>query len=118
MARHHLLGKEGEALAAKWLEEKGYTLLHKNWRHAHSEVDIIASKEQVLHFIEVKTRRNQKFGLPEESVDEKKIRTLFIASEAYQHQYPEWKRVQYNVLSVTIHPNNTVDYFFIEDIYL
>jgi putative endonuclease len=86
LATHHLLGKDGEALAAKWLQEKGYTILHTNWRHSYYEVDIIASKEEVLHFIEVKTRRNKKFGEPEESVDEKKIRNLLNASEEYQHQ--------------------------------
>jgi putative endonuclease len=112
------LGKGGEALAVKWLQEHGYALLHKNWRHSYYEVDIIASKEEVLHFIEVKTRSNKKFGEPEESVDEKKIRNLLIAGEAYQHQYPEWKRVQYDVLSITIHPNNEAGYYFIEDIYL
>jgi putative endonuclease len=118
LATHNLLGKEGEALAAKWLQEKGYNILYKNWRHSYYEVDIIAGKDQVLHFIEVKTRRNNNFGQPEESVDEKKIRNLLSASEEFQLQYPEWKRVQFNVLSITVHPNNTADYFFIEDIYL
>jgi putative endonuclease len=118
LATHNLLGKDGEAMAAKWLQEKGYIILHKNWRHSYYEVDIIASKENVLHFIEVKTRRNNKFGQPEESVDEKKIRNLLNAGAEYQHQYPEWKRVQYDVLSITIHPNNEAGYYFIEDIYL
>lgn len=118
MATHNLLGKDGEAMAVKWLQEKGYIILHKNWRHSYYEVDIIASKENVLHFIEVKTRRNNKFGQPEESVDEKKIRNLLHASEEYQHQYPEWKRVQYDVLSITIHTNDEAGYYFIEDIYL
>jgi putative endonuclease len=118
LARHNLLGKEGEDLAAKWLLERGFSMLQQNWRHSYYEVDIIASKEGILHFIEVKTRRNSKFGEPEESVDEKKIRNLMKAAEEYQYQYPEWKRVQYNVLSVTIHPKNTTTYFFIEDIYL
>ena len=39
MAQHNDLGKEGEALAAQWLVSKGYTLLHRNWRHAYHEID-------------------------------------------------------------------------------
>ncbi|MEO5593102.1 MAG: YraN family protein [Chitinophagaceae bacterium] len=118
MAKHNLLGAGGEALAAKWLEDKGFTLLHLNWRHSYYEVDIIASMENVLHFIEVKTRRNKKFGEPEESVDKKKIINLMKAGEEFQYQYPQWKRVQYDVLSISIQSGNAADYFFIEDVYL
>jgi len=118
LANHNLLGTDGEALAAKWLVEKGFILLHRNWRHSYYEVDIIASMENVLHFIEVKTRRNKKFGEPEESVDNKKIINLMKAGAAYQYLYPLWKRVQYDVLSISIQPNNNAAYFFIEDVYL
>jgi putative endonuclease len=118
LANHNLLGTEGEALAVKWLLDKGFTLLHQNWRHSYYEVDIIAAMGNVLHFIEVKTRRNKKFGEPEESVDNKKILNLMKAGEEYQYQYPLWKRVQYDVLSITIQPNSKADYFFIEDVYL
>lgn len=118
MAKHNVLGTEGEAIAVKWLTEKGFTLLHQNWRHSRYEVDIIAVINNVLHFIEVKTRRNKKFGEPEESVDAKKIMNLMKASEEFQYQFPQWKRVQYDVLSISFNPNGSVDYFFIEDIYV
>ena len=118
MAKHHLLGSEGEAMAVKWLQDKGFMLLHQNWRHSYYEVDIIASLENVLHFIEVKTRRSKKFGEPEESVNSKKISNLMKAGEQYQYQYPQWKRVQYDVLSITIQPDDAKEYFFIEDVYL
>ena len=118
MAKHNLLGAAGEAMAVKWLLAKGFTPLQQNWRHSYYEVDIIASMENVLHFIEVKTRRSKMFGEPEESVDNKKISNLMKAGEQYQYQYPQWKRVQYDVLSITIQPDDTADYFFIEDVYL
>ncbi len=118
MANQHVLGAEGEGLAAKWLVEKGFELLHRNWRFGHWEIDIIASLGPVLHFIEVKTRRNKKFGEPEESVDNKKIRNLMKAGEAFQYQYPQWKRVQYDVLSISIVTGNAAEYFFIEDVYV
>lgn len=54
MAWHNETGKTGEKLAADWLEKKGFTILEKNWRHKRLEVDIIAEKDNLLHFIEVK----------------------------------------------------------------
>ena len=68
MAWHNETGKTGEKLAADWLEKKGFTILEKNWRHKRLEVDIIAEKDNLLHFIEVKSRSSQNYGLPEESV--------------------------------------------------
>lgn len=118
MAKHQLTGNDGEEMAARWLQQKGFILLERNWRHSHYEVDIIASNENVLHFIEVKTRRSTTFGTPEESVDQKKIMNLLKASEEYQHQHPEWKRIQFDVLSITIDQQNSIEYFFIEDVYL
>ena len=118
MAKHNILGTEGEALAVKWLADRGFTVLHQNWRHSYYEVDVIAALGNVLHFIEVKTRRNKKFGEPEESVDNKKIANLMKAGEEFQYQFPQWKRVQYDVLSITIEPNGVANYFFIEDVYL
>jgi putative endonuclease len=118
LAKHHLLGKAGEALAAIWLQQKGYLLLHQNWRHGHCEVDLVVHLDGVLHFIEVKTRSSSLFGQPEESVTKKKMLTLLKASEAFQEAYPQWKRVQFDVLSITIGPNNIPVYFFIEDVYL
>jgi putative endonuclease len=118
LAKHNVLGSEGEALAAQWLQNRGFMLLHRNWRHSYYEVDIIAAMESVLHFIEVKTRRSKKFGEPEESVDKKKISNLMKAGAEFQYQFPAWKRVQYDVLSITIDPGGVAGYFFIEDVYL
>jgi putative endonuclease len=118
MASHNDLGKNGEALAITWLINNGYKMLHQNWRHSHFEVDIIAHKNQTLHFIEVKARRSRQFGHPEESVGKKKIQNLMHAVEEFLYQFPEWKRVQYNVLSITLKKNEEAEYFFIEDVYL
>lgn len=118
MAEHNLTGNMGEAMAANYFLEKGYSILHRNWRHVHWEIDIIAEKETVLHFIEVKTKRTRRFGYPEEKVNKKKMQNLMDAAEAYLHQYPGWKRIQFNILSITILPNQPVEYFFIEDVYI
>ena len=118
MAHHNQTGIIGEQKAAEWLAKKGFQILHRNWRFSHWEVDIIASLENTLHFIEIKTRRTQKFGHPEEDVTKKKIENLINASEEYLQLFPEWKRIQFDILSITLLNNQPEEYFFIEDVYI
>ena len=118
MATHNQTGNKGELLAADYFIKNGYKIIYQNWRHKHWEIDIIASKNSMLHFIEVKTRTSLKFGHPEEAVDKKKIRFLINASEEFLYQYPKWQRIQFDILSINIKDENIVDYFLIEDIYL
>lgn len=117
MALHNELGKAGEQLAAGYLIAQGFSILYMNWRHYRHEIDIIAVKERVLHFIEVKTRRSIRFGLPEADVDARKLRCLIQAGEEFLLRHPGWKRIQFDVLSITI-CNDTAEYFLIEDVYL
>ena len=58
------VGKIGEDLAAKFLEEKGYNIIERNYRFGHGELDIIAEKNNMLIFIEVKTKKHGDFGDP------------------------------------------------------
>ena len=58
------VGKIGEDLAAKFLEEKGYNIIERNYRFGHGELDIIAEKDNILIFIEVKTKKHGDFGDP------------------------------------------------------
>jgi putative endonuclease len=118
MARHIRLGKDGEQMAERHLIEKGYVILHRNWRHSHYEIDIIALKGRVLHFVEVKIRSSKIFGLPEEAVTKKKFRFLQNAADEFLFQHPQYRHVQYDVLAITIFKDQPVDYFLIEDVYL
>ncbi len=118
MAAHNETGKEGEKLAIKYFTERGYKILHQNWRHRHWEIDIIACKNDMLHFIEVKCRTSEKYGFPEESVSLKKIRNLIDASVEFLYRHLEWKRVQFDILSVSIINNGEPEYFLIEDVYI
>jgi putative endonuclease len=118
MAKHNDTGKKGETLAATWFTEKGYTIIHTNWRHKNLEVDIIASKSNMLHFIEVKAVTSLQYGNPEEKITEKKIKNLINASEEYLYQNPQWQRIQFDVLSITMIKDKAVEYFLIEDVYL
>ena len=118
MAKHNHTGKTGESLGAAYLQNNGYLVLEKNWRHRRWEVDIIAVKNNTLHFIEIKTRRTKKFGLPEEKVGRKKIENLINAAEQYLYLHPQWKRIQFDILSILMAAGENVSYFFIEDVYL
>lgn len=70
------LGSYGEDLAERFLINKGYKILQRNFRCRLGELDIIALDGAILVFIEVKTRRNQKFGLPCEAVTSEKFRHI------------------------------------------
>ncbi len=111
------LGRRGESLAAQWLEQRGFSILHRNWRHGHCELDLVAAKDGRLHFVEVKSRTNHLFGKPEESVDHKKLERLMSAAAGYLEQYPDWIQVQYDVLGLVFGANGTVSFFLVEDVY-
>lgn|SRR5688572_17980528 len=116
--QHHDTGKKGEDMAVDYLQQQKFIILHRNWRHARYEIDVIASRDNVLHIIEVKTRTNLLFGHPEESVSKKKINNMLLSAKAFMYQYPQWRQVQYNILSITLLANQPPDFFFIEDVYL
>ena len=117
MALHNQLGRTGEQLAEKYLTDLGYSILFRNWRHWRYEIDLVAIKNDILHFIEVKTRTSGKFGLPEESVDRRKLRSLINAAEQFMQLHPQYKRLQFDVLSINM-VGDKVEYFLIEDVYL
>jgi len=118
MAKHNHTGKLGETLATQYFLNRGYTILHTNWRSGHWEIDIIAEKDRVLHFIEVKCRRSLRFGHPEESVSKKKILNLMNAAEAYCQINETPDRKQFDVLAITLLDQNNPGYFLIEDVYV
>ena len=95
------LGERGEALAWGFLKREGYDILEKNFRTRFGEIDIIAEKAGTLVFLEVKTRRNTRFGLPEEAVDWKKRQKLGRMAEAFlQNKRLENRPARFDILSV------------------
>lgn len=96
------LGERGEALAWNFLRKHGYTLLEKNYRTRFGEIDVIASKESTLVFLEVKTRRNHHFGLPEEAIDWRKRGKIIRVAEAYlQSKRFDNREARFDILSIT-----------------
>jgi putative endonuclease len=118
MASHNDLGKIGEEMGAKWLTEKGYSILHRNWKYGQLEIDVIATRGEYLHFIEIKTRKHGGLGHPEDSVTRSKFKGLQRAANAFLFRYPGHTWIQYDVLAITLLPKNDCEYFLIEDVYL
>jgi len=78
------VGRNGEELAALYLSRNGYAILDHNWNlHRGCELDLVARKDGILHFIEVKTRSNGMRGNPKEAIDRKKMDNIFKALRAY-----------------------------------
>ena len=106
------VGDWGEALAAKYLREQGYVILTQNWRHGHGELDIVAQRAEILTIVEVRTRRNDKFGRGEESITLSKRLNLIKTSQAYvQMLVPLDTELQWqiDVIVIQLGPNNMIE---------
>lgn len=77
------LGDWGESVAAHRLEADGYRIVARNWRCAQGEIDLIAQTSEELVFVEVKTRRGQEMGSPEEALTPAKQKKLMQLAELY-----------------------------------
>jgi putative endonuclease len=99
--RRQRLGRWGEEAAAKYLQASGYAIVGRNVRLGHDEIDLIARKEDLLVFVEVKTRTSSSFAYPEDSVTMHKQTRMLAAAERYLDDHPEspesW---QFDVIAV------------------
>lgn len=95
-------GKIGEEEACRWLKEKDYCILQRNWRCRSGEVDIIAVREDVLIFVEVRSRSsNSGFGTPQESVDQRKMQQVRSTAAVYLQMSGEHTRqIRFDVIAV------------------
>ena len=118
MAIHNERGIEGEVRAAGFLRQMGFGIMERNWRFGRFEIDIIASREDVLHFIEVKTRHSDAYGFPEESVTRKKFANIKRAAEEFHFRNPEWREIQYDILSVSRRAGMKDEFVLFEDVFI
>ena len=101
MAEHLDIGKEGEELAARYLEEKKYTILERNWRYRHREIDIIASQEDKIIIVEVKVRKFIGRERLEEHINRKKQRHLISAANAFMLKRKLDRGVRFDIILLT-----------------
>jgi len=78
-----LIGKLGEDKATSFLINSGFEILDRNFRTRLGEIDIIATKSNIIYCIEVKTRSSIQFGLPSEAITAKKLRRMRLTAEIY-----------------------------------
>ena len=77
------LGRRGENIACSLLESMGHTILERNWRSGHLEIDIISYDAAGIHFVEVKTRRESVQAPPQENVDRRKQNRIAHAAQSF-----------------------------------
>lgn len=103
MYRRHRTGVEGEDIANRYLKMNNYTILDRNFSCRQGEIDIIA-KDNIMNeyvFIEVKTRKNDKYGEPVEAVDKKKQKHIVYATEYYVYKNElENAFIRFDVISI------------------
>jgi putative endonuclease len=106
------LGEAGELMALKFLEEKGYELVKRNFRFQRAEIDIIVKneKQKLVVFVEVKTRRNRKFGEPEESITQRKVDQVCKSAEGFLYKNPEFSSysARFDVISIMMEGNSEI----------
>jgi putative endonuclease len=100
------LGQRGEQYAAQYLTNHGYTVRTRNWRCPVGEIDLVTEKDGRLIFVEVRTRRSDRLGTPEESITPAKRAKLISAAQTYldgQGQADREWRIDVVAIEIGIH---------------
>ena len=108
MAAHIDFGKQGEEIAVKYLMDKGYEILERNWRNRHKEIDIIAKDGNELVVVEVKTRKSNDYGDPDFAVNKQKQRLLISAANSYIYSNNLDLDTRFDIISIIIKDGNPV----------
>lgn len=98
------IGFYGEDLSAKFLEKEGYSILEKNFNCSSGEIDIIAIKDEIISFIEVKSRFSNSFGNPKESVTCSKQGRIINVAKYYLHKKKLYNYyIRFDVIEINFH---------------
>ncbi len=108
-------GSSGERAATDFLRAAGYMICARNWRIGHYELDIVAERLGVLHFVEVKTRRKNSLTPPEAAITPHKFRSLSRAAECYLRTTGWTGEVQFDLVAVEVASDNRCEVRLIEN---
>lgn len=108
-------GRKAEAAAAVYLEMRGYKIIEQNFRRPRCEIDIVASKNDTIYFVEVKYRKNDDHGGGLEAITASKLRQMRFAAEIWV-QETKW-RGTYQLAAVELAGSNFDVLTFIDDVY-
>ena len=102
MLNRRAIGSEGEKKAILFLKKQGFRILKTNYMSKVGEIDIIATRTDLIAFIEVKTRQTDEYGHPEEAVNRKKMRRIIRAAKYYLIENNLYDKidVRFDVLSL------------------
>lgn len=109
MTQRYLSGLEGEGKATEYLKSRGFQLVQSRFKSRHGEVDLIARKEGILYFIEVKYRPDSRLGSGLMSITAEKKLRLMDAAGVYLIDHPGTWRLSY--LEIT-----RAGVYFVEDV--
>ena len=115
MAEHNDLGKWGEDVALAYLLDHGYRLLDRNWHQGHRDLDLIMQQVDTLVIVEVRTRRNNLFMDPEQTVDALKMLSLSKAANAYIRLHRISLNIRFDIVAITGTPSSDFTINHIED---
>ncbi len=115
MAVHNDLGRKGEAIAKTHLEAAGYEILDENWTFGKAEIDLIACKNGVIIFTEVKTRTGNGFGEPEDFVNDRKQKLMASAADEYIYLMNHQGDVRFDIVAILFTTSTTYNLKHIED---
>lgn len=102
LAGRKALGDQAEQLAARLLEQRGLRILERNWRRPEGEVDLVAEDDEVLVFVEVRSRTGEEHGHPLETVNTRKQRRVVRAARRYLEECAiSWKEFRFDVVGIT-----------------
>ena len=112
----HAFGKSGEEAAARYLKSKKFRIIQRNFRFFRGEIDIIAYDRKTLVFIEVKTRKSNEFGPPEEAVTHSKQRQIKRVAKGFiAKNHLREVKCRFDVLSLSFDEKNGYKINHIQD---
>lgn len=110
-----LTGQKAERAAATYLEMRGYKIIEQNWRQPRCEIDIIAKKNKIIYFVEVKYRRDYEQGGGLEAITETKLRQMRYAAQMWVEE-TEWSG-QFQLSAIEIAGLEFAVISFIDSVY-
>ena len=115
-----IIGKYGEDIAKDFLIKKGFEIVEMNYRYSRvAEIDIIASKKDVLHFVEVKTRTQNYYGAPLEAITPNKLKQIYSCAIQYMTTLKKhYKKYQIDAIGILLENKEVKKIDFVEDITL
>ena len=102
-------GRLGEEIAKKFLEKKGYKIVEQNYRSKFAEIDLVVKQGKELVFVEVRTKRGEMFGTPEESLDKRKLRKLWWNSQGYVNKIHWQGPYRIDAVCIVLKLDNTAE---------